>query len=157
MSVIYISNRLYNTVFCPPITTSFYSRQTHKDHRIGSLQFLILFILPYGEPLKQITSPCIFLRKEAFQHAHIQGLAKTPGTGNESDIIPIFPPFSDEPGLVDIERIAFTNLFKTLISDRYCCIQSICPLVKMALLLSGSSILSHLNNFHGYLSCTREK
>ena len=75
------------------------------DDRIRSLQLPVLLFLPDGQACKIRSFPRISYREKMLQHAHRQGLAKAPGTGEQRDHILIFPPLPDEFCLIDIETI----------------------------------------------------
>ena len=96
----------------------FYSRKCHKNNRIRPLHIPEFLILPDIQPLKQIASPCIFIRKEIFQHTHGERLTETSWPGYQCNSITSIPPIPDEGCLINIKVIILYQARKILRPNR---------------------------------------
>ena len=61
---------------------SFYDGKRKEEHRVSTLQLSVLFPPPDGQPLEYAALSGIVCGEEALQHAHVQGLPETAGTGD---------------------------------------------------------------------------
>ena len=65
---------------------------------------------------RQLARPAYSIEKEAVQHAHVQRLAETPGSGDERYFCPVFPLFPDKKCLFRHYGDAFL-LMKRILYD----------------------------------------
>ncbi len=89
-------------------------RKTQKNHRISPLKPTVFFLFPDGQSLKNLSLIPVFHREKALQHVHIQGLAKSAGTGNQRHIVSVFPPLPDKICFINIKAVFHYQLLKTL-------------------------------------------
>lgn len=93
--------------------------QNSKDYRKSPLKISVLivpvrrFFLPYRQPLEQITSVCILIRKETLYHTHVQRLSKPARACDQRNLIRIFPPFPDEICFVNVKICCVLTVSKS--------------------------------------------
>ena len=86
-----------------------------KDRELALVLLAQLLFMSDLQPVEEGTVAADL--KEALQHAHVQGLAKAPGPGEEVHLSPVVQEFRDKPGFVDIIEITGAYLFKPVDAD----------------------------------------
>ena len=96
---------------------SVHTFQADRDHREPvHVLFAQLLLLHDLQAVEQPFLPADL--KEAFQHAHVQGLSKTPRTGKQVHFAPVLQKFRDEHGFIHVIKIICDELVKPINPDR---------------------------------------
>ena len=102
ISVIQFLNQIEQALFCLIKGGRLYPGKAKEDDRVGSLKVSVFLVLPYGQPIKNLSPACVLHGKKSLQHVHVQGLPESAGTGNQGYIVSIFPPLSDKTCFINI-------------------------------------------------------
>ena len=98
------------------IVSAIHTFQADGNHReFSHVLFAQLRILRNFQAVKQ--RPVASDLQKAFQHAHVQRLAKTSGSGKQIHFSPSVQKFPDQPRLVHIIKVQRPELFKAVDPD----------------------------------------
>ena len=80
---------------------------------------MVFLFLPNRQALKQIASVLIGNGEKAFHHVQIKCFSETAWTGDQSNSIFVFPPFTDKISLIYKKAVVFSNVCKILCTQGY--------------------------------------